>query len=123
VCEGVNREVFSQGRGGDLCQPVQGEVDRGEAFRMMSGRVLGPKGREGGEGRREPSRGRVRVWGGAGHPEGGQSSTVPAVGDHWVEAGFAGQDRGGGGVEVVRRPSLDSVPEAIHAPERSVGRV
>jgi len=41
--------VFSQGWGGELCLPVQGEVDRGEAFRKMPGRVLGPKGREGGK--------------------------------------------------------------------------
>jgi len=33
-----------------------------------------------------------------------------------------GQDGGGGGDEVVRGPSLDPVPEAIHASERSVVR-
>ena len=36
------------------------------------------------------------------------------------EASFPGQDGGRGGVKIVRRPSLDSVPEAVHPSECSV---
>jgi len=39
-----------------------------------------------------------------------------------VEACLSGQDGGGGGEEVVCGPSLDPVPEAVHAPERSIVR-
>jgi len=122
VGEGVDRKVFPQGWGRDLAAPIEGEVDGGEAFREVPGRVLGPKGGERGERWRESCRRRVRVWGGAGYPKGGQSPSVPAVRDNRGEAGLAAQNGGGGGVEVVRRPSLDSVPEAVHASERGVCR-
>jgi len=46
--------------------------------------------------------------------------SVSAIGDNRGEACFPGQDGGGGGEDVVRRASLDSVPEAVHASERSV---
>jgi len=88
----------------------------------VSGRVLSSKGGEGWERWRESSRSWVGIWGGAGYPKGGQSSSVFAVRDDWGEAGFACQDRGGGGVKVVGYPSLDPVPEAVHASKRSVGR-
>ena len=89
---------------------------------MVPGRVLGPEGGEGGEGLRESGRGWVCVWGGAGHSKGSQSSAISAVGGDGGEAGFTGQNRGGGGVEVVCSPSLDSVPEAVHASEGCVIR-
>ena len=58
--------------------------------------------------------------GGAGDPEGSKAPSVSAVGGNRGEAGLPGQDGGGGGEKVVRRPSLDPVPEAIHASERSL---
>ena len=51
--EGVDWELLSQGWGGNFRPPVEGEVNRGEAFRQVPGRVLGPEGGEGGEGLRE----------------------------------------------------------------------
>jgi len=63
-----------------------------------------------------------RMGGGPGNSEGGQVSSLSAVGDDRRKAGLTGQNGGGGGEEVVRRPSLDPVPEAIHAPQRSVCR-
>jgi len=87
----------------------------------VPGRVLGPEGGEGGEGPWEPGCGGVGVWRGAGDPEGGQASLVSAVQDDWGEAGLAGQDGSGGGKEALCRPSLDSIPESVHAPEGSVG--
>jgi len=71
--------MFPCGWGGYLGAPVEGEVDGGETSREMPGRVLGSEGGEGGKRGREPSRSWVRVWGGAGHHEGGQPSSVPAV--------------------------------------------
>jgi len=53
VSEGVDQEVLSPGRGGSFCLPVKGEVYRGEAFRKVPGRILGPEGGEGGEGLQE----------------------------------------------------------------------
>jgi len=47
---------------------------------------------------------------------------VSAVGGNGGEAGLPGKDRGRGGDEIVSSPSLDPVPEAIHASERSVVR-
>ena len=109
--------MFPQRRGGDIGTPVQGEIDGGEALCEVSRRVLSSTRREGGEGWWEPGRGRVRVWGGAGHPEGGQASSVSAVWDDRGEAVLSGQEGGGGRKKVVRCPSLDSMPEAVHAPE------
>ena len=83
----------------------------------MPGRVLGPESGKGGEGWREPGRGWVGVWGGAGDPEGGQTSPVPAIRDDRGKASFTGQDRGRCGEEIVRCPSLHPVPEAIHCSE------
>jgi len=60
--------------------------------------------------------------GGAGNSESGEASSVSAVGDNGREAGLSGQDGGGGGEKIVRGPSLDPVPEAVHASERSVVR-
>jgi len=88
----------------------------------VPGRVLGPKGGEGGEGLRESGRARDGARGGAGNSEGGKASPVSAVGDDGGEAGLAREDGGGGGNELVRSPSLDPVPEAVHASERSVVR-
>ena len=102
--------------------PTKGEVNRREGYREGPGGVLGPEGGEGGNGLWESGRGRVGVQGGAGNPEGGKAPPVPAVGDNGGEAGLAGQDGGGSGEEVVRGPSLDPVPEAVHASERSVVR-
>jgi len=48
--------------------------------------------------------------------------SVPAVGDNRQEAGLAGQDGGRGGEKIIRSPSLDLVPEAVHASERGVIR-
>ena len=120
MCQGVYREVFPYRRRGDLCAPVAGEVDGGEANSEVPGRVLGPEGGDGGEGLWESGRGRVGVQGGAGNSESGEASSVSAVGDNGGEAGLTGQDGGGGGAEVVRGPSLDPVPETVHASERSV---
>jgi len=71
----------------------------------------------------------VGVWsrpgwrsGGGGNSEGGEAFSVFAVGDNGGEAGLSGQDGDGGGEEVIRGPSLDPVPEAVHASERSVVR-
>ena len=69
---------------------------------------------------RESGRGRVGIRGGAGNSEGGEAPLVSAVGDNAGEAGLMGQDGGGSGEEVVRGPSLDAVPEAVHASECSV---
>jgi len=86
----------------------------------VPGRVLGPEGGEGGEGLWESGRGRVGFRGGAGNSESGEASSVSAVGYYGGEAGLSGHDGGGGGEEVIRGPSLDPVPEAVHASERSV---
>jgi len=120
MCQGVNGEVFPYRWRGDLRAPAEGEVDGGEAYCEVPGRVLGPKGREGGEGLWESGRGQAGVRGGAGHPEGSEAPPVSAVGDDGGEAGFPGKDGGGGGEEVVCGPSLDPVPEAVHASERGV---
>ena len=81
---------------------------------------MGPGGGEGGERYREPGRDMVGVWGGTCNSEGGQASPISAVGDDLGEAGLADKDRGGCREKVVRRQSLDSVPEAVHACECSV---
>jgi len=117
---GVHRKVLPYQWRGDLRAPTEGEVDRGEAYCQVPGRVLCPEGGEGGEGLWESGRGRVGAWGGAGNSEGGAASPISAVGDHGREASLTRQDGGGGGEEVVRGPSLDHVPEAVHASERSV---
>ena len=87
-------------------------------FLLMSGRVLSSESVEGGEGWGQSGRGGIAGWGGAGDSEDGQLSSVSAVGDNGGKACFLGQDGGGGGKETVCRPSLDSMPETIHAPER-----
>jgi len=122
VCQGVNGEVLPYWWRGDLCAPAKGEVDGGEAYCEVSGGVQGSEGGEGGGGMGESGRGRVGVRGGAGDSAGGKGPLVPAVGDDGGEAGLTGQDGGGGGEEVVRGPSLDSVPEAVHASQRRVVR-
>jgi len=114
--------VFPYRRREDLGAPTEGEVNGGEAYGKVPGRVLGPKGREGGEGLWESGRGRVGVRGGAGDSEGSKAPLPSAVGDYGGEAGLTGQDGGGGGEEVIRGPSLDPVPEAVHASEHSVVR-
>jgi len=68
----------------------------------------------------ESGRGRVAVWWGAGDREGGEASSVSPVGSDEGEAGLPGQDGGRGEVKIIRRPYLDSVPEAVHPSERSV---
>ena len=50
MCQGVDLEVFSQWGRGSFRSPIEGEVDRGEAFREVPGRVLSSEGGEGGEG-------------------------------------------------------------------------
>jgi len=50
MCQGVNGEVLPYQWRGDLHAPAEGEVDGGEAYCKVPGRVLGPKGGEGGEG-------------------------------------------------------------------------
>jgi len=89
VGEGVNRKVLPQWWGGGFRPPVKGEVDRGEAYCEVPGRVLGPGGGEGGEGLWESCRGRVGIRGGAGNPECGQAPPVPAVGYDRGEEGLA----------------------------------
>ena len=64
----------------------------------------------------------MALGGGAGDPEGSEAPSVSAVGSDGGEAGLPGQDGRRGGVKIVRRPSLDSVPEAIHPSERSLIR-
>jgi len=122
VCQGVNGEMFSRWWGGDPRAPAEGEVDGGEAYCEVPGRVLGSEGGEGGEGQREFGRGWVGVRGGAGNSEGGETPLASAVGGNGGEAGLPGKDGGGGVEEVIRGPSLDPVPEAVHASERSVVR-
>ena len=71
VCEmgqGVNWEVFSDRGGRDGGSPVEGEVDRGEAPREMLGHMIGPEGREEGEGCQRSGGGWVVGLGGAGNP-------------------------------------------------------
>jgi len=120
MCQGVNGEVLPYPWRGDLRAPAEKEVDGGEAYREVPGTVLGPKGREGGEGLWESGRGRAGVRGGAGHPEGRKAPPVSAVGDDGGEAGLPRKDAGGGGEEVVHGASLDPVPEAVHASERGI---
>jgi len=120
MCQGVHRKIFPYGWRGDLCAPAEGEVDGGQAYSQVAGGVVGPEGGEGGEGLWESGRGRVGTWGCAGNSEGGEASPVSAVGDNGMEASLTGQDGGRGVEEVVRGPSLDPVPEAVHASERSV---
>ena len=50
VCQGVNREVSSYRWRENFRPPVKGEVHRREALCEVPRRVLGPEGREGGEG-------------------------------------------------------------------------
>ena len=122
MCQGVYREVFPYRRRGNFCAPAEGEIDGGEAYCQVPGGVLGPEGGEGGKRLWESGRGRIGVRGGAGNSESGEASSVPAVGDNGGEASLSGQDGGGGGEEVICGPSLDPVPEAVHASERSVVR-
>ena len=97
--------MFSYWRRGDSRAPVEGEVDGGEASSEVPGGVLCSEGGEGGEGLWESSRGWIRARGGAGNPEGGQASPVPAVGGDGGEAGLAGKNGGGRGVEAIRPKS------------------
>jgi len=120
MCQGVNGEVLPYRWRGYLRAPAEGEVAGGDAYCKVPGRVLGPKGGEGGEGLWESGRGRAGVGGGAGNSEGSKAPLVSAVGDNGGEAGLPGKDGGGGGEEVVRGPSLDPVPEAVQASERGV---
>jgi len=107
--------MFPYWQGGDFRAPVKGEVYGGEAYCEMPGGISGSEGGQGWERLWESGRGRVCVRGGTGDPEGGETSLLFAVGDDGGEAGLTGQDGGGGGEEVVRGPSLDPVPEAVHA--------
>ena len=66
---------------------------------------------------REPGGGWVGVWRGAGYPKGGQASSGSAVRGDRRETGLAGKYGGGRGDEVVCCPTLDPVPEAVHASE------
>ena len=63
VGEGINRKVFSQWWGEGFCPPVKREVDRGEGYREVPGRVQGSEGGEGGEGLWESCRGWVGIRG------------------------------------------------------------
>ena len=81
---------------------------------------MGSEGGEGGKCQRESGRGWVGFRGGAGDSEGGKTPLVSAVGGNGGEAGLPGKDGGGGGEEIVCSPSLDPVPEAVHASERSM---
>jgi len=58
----------------------------------------------------------------AGDPEGSGTAPVSVVGCNGGEAGLSGKDIGGGGEKIVCGPSLDPVPEAVHAPERRIVR-
>jgi len=49
MCQGVYREVFPYRWRGDLRASVKGEVDGGEAYCQVHGRILSPEGGEGGE--------------------------------------------------------------------------
>jgi len=120
MCKGVHRKVFPYRCRWNLCAPAEGEVDGEEAYCQVPGRVLGPERGKRGEGLWESGRGRVGAWGGAGNSEGGEAPLVSAVRDNGSEASLTGQDGSGGEKEVVRGPSLDPVPEAIHALERSI---
>ena len=80
VRQGVNGEVFPYWRREDLRGPIEGEVNGGEGYREMPGRVLGSKGGEGGERLWESGRGPVGVWGGAADSVGGEAPSVSAVG-------------------------------------------
>ena len=122
VCQDVNGEMFSRWGGRDLRAPAEVEVNGEEAYRKVTGRVLGSERGEGGEGERESGRGRVGVRGDACDSEGGETPLVSAVGGNGGEAGLPGKDGGGGGEKVIRSPSLNPVPEAIHASERSIVR-
>ena len=106
MCQGVMGEVLPYRWRVDLCAPAEEEVDGGEAYCEMSGRVLSPEGGEGGEGLWESGRGQVGVRGGAGNSEGSKVPPVSAVGDNGGEAGLPGTDGGGGTEEVVCGPSL-----------------
>ena len=53
VCQGVDGEMLSRWGVGDSRAPAEGEVNGGEAYRMVPGRVLGSEGGERGEGQRE----------------------------------------------------------------------
>jgi len=55
--------------------------------------------------------------GGTGDPVGGQPPSVPAVGNDGGEACCTGQDGGRSREEVVRCPSLNPMPKAVHSPE------
>ena len=81
----------------------------------LLGRVLGPEAREGGEIWWKPGGGKVVGWSGAGDPNVSQTFSVSAVGDEGGEAARSGQDGSRGGEECVGGPSLDPVPEAVHA--------
>jgi len=85
MCHGVNGEVLPYRWSGDLRAPAEGEVDGGEAYCKVPGRVLGPKGGEGGEGLWESGRGRAGLRGGAGNSEGSKAPPVSAVGDNGGE--------------------------------------
>jgi len=122
VCQGVNGEMVFRWGVGDPRAPAESEVDGGEAYRNVPGRVLGSEGGEGGEGQRESGRVWVGVGGGACDSEGRETPLVSAVGGNGREAGLPGKDRGGGGEKIVCSPPLDPVPEAVDASERSIVR-
>jgi len=81
----------------------------------VPGRVLGSEGREGAEGGREPGTSGVGSWGAVGDPEGGKTPSVSAIGDDGGQAGFTRQAGGRRGEELVCCPSLNCMPEAVHA--------
>ena len=115
VGQGINRQVFTEQRGWYGGPPVVWEVDQGEAASKVLGRVLGSEECERGGSWREPASSWVLSWRGAGNPKGSQGCSVSAVGDDREEEGLSGQDRSRGGEEGVGGPSLDPVPEALHA--------
>jgi len=77
--------------------PTKGEVNRGGAYRKVPGGVLGPEGKEEGEGVWDSGRGRVGVRVGAGDPEGGKGPPVSVVGNNGARQGS--RDRMEVGVE------------------------
>jgi len=67
-----------------------------------------------------PARPEGSLWGplaGAGHSKGRKGASVSAVGQNGRDASYPRQDGGGSSDEVVCSPSLDYVPEVVHAPE------
>ena len=108
-------EAVAHGGGGTRTLPVKGKVNRGEASSQGPRGVVCPAHRERGEGGVKARRCRVYLRQGADDSKSRQPLPLGDQKGVRGKAGFHRKDSGGGGCEVIRRPSPDSVPEGVES--------